>query len=459
MKRSASVVSLAAGALVACATRIESAPAPADALSGGTTTVFDTTKDAYSNQAANLSGEHADVFAFGHAIFNRNWVTAPATTDDMDGLGPRFNQRSCSGCHSRDGRAPPFDRQGQLLGMLFRLSIPGTDEHGGPLGDPMYGGQVRPNAILGVPSDGTPRVTYEEQPGTYADGTPFSLQRPHYAVEAWGDGPPAAGLMIGPRVAPATIGLGLLEAIPDAALLANVRSGDPDGVVGRPNHVWDPIRRASVIGRFGWKANVPTVFQQTAGAFSGDMGITSSLFPDELCTLQMTACQNAPRGGTPEIDDAKLAAVVLYMQTLAVPARRAVEDGTALRGEALFKSFGCASCHVETFVTGKLDGVPEVEAQTLHPYTDLLLHDLGAGLADDRPDYEASGSEWRTPPLWGIGLLQAVNGHQLLLHDGRARGFAEAILWHDGEARAARERFRSANARDRAAILAFLGSL
>lgn len=450
---------LAAGTVVACTTASEPIHSRGDPFSGGSTTVFDATKDAYSNQAANLRGDRADSFNFGHAIFTRNWVTAPATTGDMDGLGPRFNQRSCSGCHSRDGRAAPIDARGELLGMLFRLSVPGEDIHGGPLGDPTYGGQARPNAILGIPPDGMPRVAYEESPGTYGDGSPFSLQTPMYSVEGWGYGRPAADLMIGPRVAPATIGLGLLEAIPESAILANVKSGDSDGVVGKPNRVWDPAHGRTTLGRFGWKANVPSVRVQTAGAFDGDMGITSTLFPDETCTARMTACAAAPAGGKPEIDDAKLAAVVFYMQTLGVPARRAVSDETALHGETLFNVFGCSSCHVETFRTETLDGVPEVERQTIHPYTDLLLHDMGPALADGRPDYEATGSEWRTPPLWGVGMLKTVNGHDRLLHDGRARGFAEAILWHGGEADRARERFRNASVRDRSALLEFLGSL
>ncbi|AKU94863.1 putative thiol oxidoreductase with 2 cytochrome c heme-binding site [Labilithrix luteola] len=452
---------LVVAGVAACASETSSPDAPpsADPFSGGATTVFDATKDAYGNQAANLKGDRANGFNLGHAIFTRNWVTAPATTEDMDGLGPLFNQRSCSGCHARDGRAAPFDAQNNLLGMLFRLSVPGADEHGGPLGDPTYGGQVRPNGILGVPGDGTPRVSYDEKPGTYPDGTPYSLQVPRYSVEGWNYGPPSADLMISPRVAPATIGLGLLEAISENDLLANVRNGDPDGVVGKPNHVWDVTKKATAIGRFGWKANVPTVYQQTAGAFVGDMGITSTPFPEETCTAPMEACKNAPSGGSPEIDDDKLAAVVFYMRTLAVPARRAVSDPTALHGEALFDSFRCSTCHVTTFRTASFDGLPEVSGQTIHPYTDLLLHDMGPDLADNRPDYQATGTEWRTPPLWGIGLLKTVNGHDRLLHDGRARGLEEAILWHGGEATASRERFRSASREDREALLAFLRSL
>ncbi len=446
--------------VVACSSVDEASSLPAgDPLSGGSTTVFDETKMAYAQQAPNLTGPHADAFAFGHSVFNRNWVTAPSTTDDFDGLGPRFHQRSCSGCHSRDGRSPPFDARGEQLGILFRLSIPGKDEHGGPLGDPTYGTQLRTNAILGVPVDGVPRVTYDRKPGVYGDGTPYELQAPTYAIDNWGSGPPASALLISTRVAPYTIGLGLLSAISEADVLANVHARDVDGVVGHANRVWDPVSKSKMLGRFGWKANVATVVDQSAGAFSGDIGITSSIAPTESCTSSMVSCRAAASGSPPELTDDKLAAVALYMRALGVPARRSVNDPTVKQGEALFKGFGCASCHKSTFVTGDYPELPEVARQTIHPYTDLLLHDLGAGLADNRPDFEASGAEWRTPPLWGIGLLQRVNGHELLLHDGRARGIAEAILWHDGEGATARERFRNANKSERDALISFLQSL
>ncbi len=460
-RRAVPLLGVALAAAIAACSSSSSDPSPrsGDPFSGGATTVFDATKLAYAQQAANLTGEHASSFAFGHSIFDRNWVTAPATTEDMDGLGPRFNQRSCSACHSHDGRSPPFDKAGAQLGMLFRLSVPGQDEHGGPLGDPTYGGQLRTSAILGIAREGVPHTTYVEKAGTYGDGTPFSLQVPLHTIDTWNFGPPSAALMLSPRVAPFTIGLGLLEAITEADLLANVRTGDPDGVKGRPNHVWDGAAKRTTVGRFGWKANVPTVLDQTAGAFLGDIGITSSLNPGETCTGPMTACLAATSGGTPEIDDTRLAAISLYMRALGVPARRAVDDPTALRGEALFGSFGCASCHTATFQTGAYPELPELAYQTIHPYTDLLLHDMGPDLDDHRPDFEASGAEWRTPPLWGIGLLQNVNGHELLMHDARARGFAEAVLWHGGEGLAARERFRNAPSADRDALLAFLRSL
>ena len=434
--------------------------APADPKSGGLSTTLDDSSQAYGNSVSKLDDEQAGKFSLGHSVFSRAWVTAPATTDNLDGLGPLFNARACASCHSKDGRSAPFNASGALLGMLFRLSIPGSADNGGPKPDPVYGDQLRPFGILGVPGDATPHVTYEELPGNYGDGEAYSLQKPSYAIDGWNYGEPGEGLMISPRTGPSVIGLGLLEAVPEDEILANVHPPDADGVQGVPNYVWDAAQQATVLGRFGWKANQPSTLQQTAGAFVGDIGITSSLFRSGTCTPTMTACNSANSGADPdfELSDQAWHAVGFYMRALAVPARRAVTDQVALQGELLFTTFGCASCHRSTLHTGPSD-VETLANQTIHPYTDLLLHDMGSDLADDRPDYQASGSQWRTPPLWGLGLLQKVNQHSFMLHDARARGFAEAILWHGGEGTTARENFRLATAPERAALLKFLESL
>ena len=431
---------------------------PGDPLSGGATTTSDSTALAYTQAAPNLTETQLDQFNLGHAIFNQNWVQAPATTSDMDGLGPIFNQRSCSACHSHDGRSAPFATSGEMLGLLVRVSVDGTDPHGGPLGDDIYGTQVRPYGVLKVPGDATPQVTYVEAPGTYADGTPYSLAVPTLAITAWGYGAPGQPLHTSVRTGDAVFGLGLLEAVPETDLLAGIRSTDPDGVRGKANYVWDVADGVTKLGRFGWKANQPTVAQQTSAALQGDMGITSRLFPDEPCSAAMTACNASPRGGQPDITDDRLDALVVYMQTLAVPARRDIHDAHALSGERLFEQMGCASCHTPTLLTGP-SALEAVAGQTIHPYTDLLLHDMGPGLADGRDDFLATGTEWRTPPLWGIGLLEKVNGHERLLHDGRARGLEEAILWHDGEGATAKQRFAEASASRRADLLTFLQSL
>jgi CxxC motif-containing protein (DUF1111 family) len=433
-----------------------------DPLSGGATTVFDTTVNAFAQPAANQPLAERPDFFTGNALFNRNWVTAPSSTVGSDGLGPIFNAPSCSGCHFKDGRGrPPIDDDGPFETLLVRLSVPGDDAVDGAVAEPYYGRQLGNRSILGVPAEGNPRLEYEERPGAYGDGTPYSLRAPTLVIDDLAYGPLAPDVLTSVRVANQMYGLGLLAALDEATLLArsDPQDANGDGISGRPNVVWDVRRGAPAVGRFGWKANAPTIEQQGAGAFVGDIGITSPLFLDQDCTAVETACANAPDGGTPEIDQLKLDLVTFYVTLLAVPARRDVTDATVRRGEALFASAGCVSCHVPTLVTGELAGFPAVSHQTIHPYTDVLLHDMGPDLADGRPDYLASGSEWRTPPLWGLGLVPTVNDHLFLLHDGRARGFAEAILWHGGEAADAREAFRTMSADDRAALVRFLDSL
>lgn len=439
---------------------------PDEMFSGGTATVFDDSRMAFAQALPQLSGERESQFYVGNAIFNRGWATAPASVADFDGLGPLFNATNCSGCHLKDGRGrPPATPDEPFTSMLVRLSVPGADAHGAPLPDPRYGGQLQDNGILGVPAEGKPRVRYEEQPGTFADGEPYSLRRPLYSIEGLAYGPLSADVLLSPRVAPAVHGLGLLAALRDETLLelADPDDRDHDGISGRVNHVWDVRRGAPVVGRFGWKANQPTLEQQVAGAFLGDMGISSSLFTKQDCSDDEPQCVSAPSGsaspGAPELSDEHLASVVHYSHLLAVPARRDPSAPKVQRGRELFHEAGCASCHVPKLRTGELLGFPELSNQTIRPYTDLLLHDMGPELADGRPDFEASGSEWRTPPLWGIGLVPTVNQHATFLHDGRARGLLEAVLWHGGEATSSRDAVRAFSRDDRAALVAFLESL
>ncbi len=437
------------------------AATPKEVLSGGDTTIFDESPGAFAFPARNLSSEHRDTFFLGNTTFNRNWVQAPASVTSSDGLGPLFNATSCSACHFKDGRgAPPASPGEPMLGLLVRLGVPGEGEHGAPDPDPAYGGQFNHQSIGGVAPEGSASVTYEEVPGTYEDGEPYSLRHPTYTFADLAYGPMAGDLLISPRVAPVMIGLGLLEAIPESDLLAlaDEDDADGDGISGRPNRVWDPDAGAEVIGRIGWKANQPHMRAQVTGAFLGDMGITTSLHPDQDCTPAETECAAAPDGGDPELPDEKVDRVVLYSRTLAVPARRGFEDPDVQRGGLLFETAGCAACHAVSFRTGDFE-IEELADQDIFPYTDLLLHDMGEGLADGRPDFLATRTEWRTPPLWGLGLVQVVNHHDTLLHDGRARGPAEAILWHGGEAEASREAFREMSQGDREALLAFLGSL
>ena len=454
--------SLAFVLVLASCTSDELRPEPGEELAGGETTVFDAGTHAFMLSARNLEDMHESAFFVGNSFFNKNWVIAPSSTTARDGLGPTFNARSCSGCHFKDGRGrPPLTDDEPLLSMLVRLSVPGEGPNGDPLPEPNYGGQLQGDAIPGVPREADVLVTWTETPGSYADGETYSLRSPAISFSNLAYGPMASDVLTSARVAPQMIGLGLLEALDEATILAFADPDDADqnGISGRPNYVWDPISESTVIGRFGWKANQPGLRQQNAGAFLGDIGITSSVHDQQNCPPSQAECQGAMTGGDPELSDDLLDDITTYSRLLAVPARRSVDDAEVLAGREQFHALGCADCHVPQLQTGELEDFPEVSNQAIWPYTDLLLHDMGEGLGDERPDFEADGSEWRTPPLWGIGLFAVVNDHTFYLHDGRARNLAEAVLWHGGEAEAAKQAFVEADATDRAALLRFLESL
>ncbi|MDA1274480.1 MAG: c-type cytochrome [Verrucomicrobia bacterium] len=406
-----------------------------------------------------LSKATDQLFTLGKAIFKQNWVAAPSNLADRDGLGPRFNANSCNACHFRDGRSRPQTGGGPGAGLIFHLSV--RTPTGEVRGDPNYGTQFHDLAVPGATPDGRVRIHYEEVRGEYAGGEAYSLRRPSYSFEELRSGPMATNVMASPRVANHLVGMGWLEAVPERLLLklADPDDHDRDGISGRANRVMNRATGQTAIGRFGWKAGAPTVLQQTATAFVNDMGITSSFFPEEPFATQQSQLKALPHGGRPEIPDDRLQAVAAYASLLAVPPRRNTKDPVVQRGQQLFASMKCAACHVPRLMTDTHPVFGELTAREIEPFTDLLLHDMGPGLADGRPDGEANGNEWRTPPLWGIGLLQKVNEHTFLLHDGRARNFAEAILWHDGEAKASRESFRKAPREERDALLRFLESL
>ncbi|RKU07535.1 thiol oxidoreductase [Candidatus Poribacteria bacterium] len=426
-------------------------------FSGGETTVFDATSHAFSTPAPNLSEEGLAKHLDGDVEFEAVFVTVPAEVNP--GLGPVYNNISCINCHARDGRGRAPTSGEKLTSMLFRVSLPnpGGDVTHGPVPVPGFGTQLNNRAIFGVPPEGTVTINYTEGELTTSDGVKVYLRTPSYEIKDAYQ-PLPDDVEISPRVAPVVFGLGLLEAIPESTILALADEDDQDGdgISGKANYVWDVQKNGLSLGRFGWKANQPTLIQQVASAYHDDIGITTSLLPIESSDGQS---QYDGRGDDPELSDEILDVVTFYVQTLAVPARRNLNDPIVQRGEELFESAKCSGCHIPTLETGSLSGVPEVSNQTIQPFTDLLLHDMGPGLADYRPDFLASGSEWRTPPLWGIGLVKVVNGHTNFLHDGRARGLLEAILWHGGEAEQSREAVQGMSASDRDALIAFLESL
>ncbi|MCW5667906.1 MAG: thiol oxidoreductase [Piscinibacter sp.] len=434
----------------------------------GEATVFATGRNAFSFPLATLDDAERARFAVGNSFFRRNWVEAPASTRARDGLGPHFIARSCGGCHVQDGRGAPPARGEPPVALLLRLSAPGVGRQGGVQPEPTYGDQLNNNAVQGVRPEGRVRITQRTIRGRFADGTPYRLQQPIYRIDRLAYGPLARGTLVSPRIAPQLAGVGLLEAIPEAEILANAaaQAAAPGPVKGRPNHVWDDFSQSQRIGRFGWKANVATLAHQTAGAFHGDIGITSEQHPQEACTPAQADCLAAPRGGhdgAPEIDARTLSDVVFYQATLAPAARRGAADPQLRQGQAQFERAGCGTCHRPSYLTGSSPlpamASPRLAGLTIWPYTDLLLHDMGEALADGRPDGEANGRQWKTPALWGIGLIPEVNGHRRLLHDGRADGVLEAILWHGGEAEASRNIVLQMRRAEREALVRFVESL
>ena len=436
------------------------------AAPGGATTTQFQDENAFSQPATNLDFEGRMNFSIGNSFFRNPWVAAPATTDARDGLGPLFNTNSCQGCHIKDGRGhPPLPGQAQAVSTLIRLSIPESEENSrgiseGVVAEPTYGDQLQDFSVAGVEPEARINWDYEYSEVTLANGRVVELRKPIIELSHFAYGPMHPDTLYSARVAPAMIGLGLLEAIPEENILAIADPSDTneDGISGRPNRVWDAVAEQLTLGRFGWKASKPTVEQQSAGAFFGDLGITSKFSPSESCMPAQQGCLQAPNGGNPELSDEILEMVSFYSSTLAVPARPNANQPEVLAGQDVFMEVGCDSCHTPSWQTGEGSN-PALSNQTIYPYTDLLLHDMGEGLADQRADFEATGSEWRTPPLWGLGSYQVVNGHTQFLHDGRARNALEAILWHGGEASAAKDKVVNLSEDKLNSLLHFLDSL
>lgn len=429
---------------------------PDTELSAGSATVFDLTGRAFEQPIPTLTGARLAHHELGDSLFAAGFIDGATGMAPNVGLGPLFNNTSCFACHELNGRGQPPVVPRAFRGMLFRLSIPAFVPDGPPAPVPGYGGQLQNRAIVGTTPEGTVDITYERVSGQFADGSTYELQRPVYQLAAtYAPLPP--NVLMSPRIAPQIVGLGLLESVPDAEVLvrADESDRDGDGISGKANVVSGGITTGRQLGRFGHKASTASLLIQAATAYNEDVGITSPALPIENCAAQLPICA----AHAPDVTSEHLNAVVFYTRTLAVPARRDIHDPDVRRGAELFASARCSACHAPTLRTGARALEPELANLTIHPYSDLLLHDMGPELADGRPDFRASGSEWRTPPLWGIGLSAFVAGHTRFLHDGRARNLEEAVLWHGGEALAAREVYRRLTKTERDALLRFLGSL
>lgn len=423
---------------------------------GGETTIFESGFFSFDNPAPNLSSENLDTHLAGDAQFEAAFVTAPAEINS--GLGAQFNNTSCIACHPKDGRAGfPTDING-FSGFFLRASIPGENENGGPNPVPGFNTQLQNHAIYGKQPEVQFQITFENIAVSFDDGTIITLKKPIYNIyDAYI--PLPSNTMFSPRIGPPVYGLGLLETISESDILAleDINDLDDDGISGKANMVWDEVSQTIKLGRFGWKAGTPSIMVQSAGAYNGDMGITTPLFPIEADYGQTNG--ETELTDDPELSQEILDQVTLYCQTLAVPAARNLDDETVAKGYEQFIEAGCNSCHVEKHITGVNSSIAAISNQTIYPYTDMLLHDMGDDLADNRPEFLASGNEWRTRALWGIGLTENVNGHTDFLHDGRAKSIEEAILWHGGEAKESQEYYRQLTKNNRDNLLAFLNAI
>lgn len=424
-------------------------------MSGGAQTVFDAGAGSFGHAFPEMAGAAVALHDIGDLQFERTFVSAPAVLNP--GLGPVYNSVSCLSCHIGDGRGKPPSEGEQITSMLFRISVPGNDPHGGPALVPGFGGQLQQRAVFSAQAEAAIAIDWHEEQIVLGDGSLVSMRSPTYTfISPYA--PLPADLHWSARVAPPVFGLGLLEAVPVADILARADETDTDGdgISGRANMVWDIVEQREALGRFGWKAEQPTLLQQSAAAYNEDMGITNPLF-----ALESAHGQSQDDGLLDDIEltDSLLHATAFYVRTLAVPARRNTDDPQVLRGEALFSAARCDRCHVLGQRTGVNVAFPPLSNQSILPYSDLLLHDMGPALSDDRPSFAANGAEWRTPPLWGIGLTQVVNGHQNFMHDGRARSLLEAVLWHGGEAQPSNDVVRAMTTQERADLLAFLSAL
>jgi len=432
--------------------KLDSVPLPDLAWLGGHTTLpyqySNQPRERFKQMATNMAPASAQSFMLGRRLHHTDFGNGthsdqpnPAYAAQSGKLGPQFVARSCIACHVNNGRALP-----PAIGDPMYQTVVKVGGDTPAAAHARLGTALQPQTVRGTPEATVTLKGYTSIPGTFADGTAYTLRKPNYAFT--GITPERFSV----RLTPQLVGLGLLEAVSENTIiaLADPLDADQDGISGRVQTVRDPETGQSRLGRFGYKAGQARLRHQIAGALNSDMGVTTSIFP---------RLDGESTSGTPELAAADLANMTRYLATLGVSARRGLADAEALRGERIFASAGCGKCHTARLSTGPHHPFAELRSQTIRPYTDLLLHDMGPGLADRLGEHGASGSEWRTAPLWNVGLTAGVSGGEAYLHDGRARSLAEAILWHDGEARAARETFRTMPPADRRALLTFLKSL
>ncbi|MGB5445152.1 MAG: di-heme oxidoredictase family protein [Psychromonas sp.] len=462
-------------------------------LSAGETSIKSAYSSAFSAPSANMkSAKNILKFNGGNKFFEEPWAQSAGSVSSQDGLGPLFNNNACQDCHIRDGRghaskAEIGKKGNDFNSMLLRASksvISGEQQQAinmsliASVPDSCIGGQLQHQSNFGIAQEGSQAVSYEYFNLTFADGFTQELRKPTWHVKANGceiD----ADTVLSVRVAPAMIGLGLIALIDEQQIVAkqDIHDSDQDGISGRANYVWSEADHKVTLGRFGWKAGQPTIRQQTAAAFIGDMGLTTELFREENCLSHQQDCKSAANGNGDmvgeydyEVSTKVLDKVTFYSSHLSVPQRRNAYAKSVLAGKKVFNEIGCNQCHSESYTTVSSKAFPELSGQKIYPYSDMLLHDMGLALTDIdknsafvegdiQVEFLAQANEWRTPPLWGLGLAQTVDPEATFLHDGRARTILEALLWHGGEAEKHQQAVLMLGKSDRENLLAFLNDL
>jgi CxxC motif-containing protein (DUF1111 family) len=442
---------------------------------------------------AKLSAQQQLDFWSGFSFFRDPWVAAPSATANRDGLGPLFNTRSCIACHTAGSRAKidvPKQGSNEVLPLSLVVRL-GSKVAGVTDSDPIYGGQIQPRSTSYRLLDSSQaskinsntkvkakvkvkdnvgeawlKLASETIIGQFDDGQAYELIKPNYQLSRLAYGQLADNTGISVRLAPNVFGVGLLNAIHRDDLIAqeDINDTNNDGVSAKYNRVINVVNGKTELGRFGFKAKQPNLHQQVAAAFRDDIGITNSSFSEDSCTEQQVICQQASRAGghhrnNLEIPDNRLDITVTFNELLGVPPARNLDNKIIQQGRTHFYQLNCQQCHTPSYITDKNYPVQALANQTIWPYTDLALHDMGADLADGVFEFDATGTEWRTPPLWGIGLQKKITGQQRFLHDGRARTISEAILWHGGEAEVSQQAYKALSENQRLALIKFIRAI
>ena len=440
-------------------------------LPGGETSNQVENKNSFSLSSRNLE-EHMRInFLVGNALFERMWEDSSISKNiAKDGLGPFFSARSCESCHINDGRGHiPLTNKEDKISVVIQISqnIEQSNDYIKNIDDDTYGGQISEFAVKDVLKEADIIIDYKYSLEMYEDGRVVELRRPIIKIDNLNYGEFNESTTFSARIAQPMIGLGLIEHISDQSLLMNedIDDTNKDGISGKANKVWDIQKEKLAIGRFGWKSAQPSVYQQTADAFYHDMGLSNKLYSNPFnCTSKQEECTKAISGNSEEYDDLEVSSdqldlVTFYSSQLGVPARRSINAENVKKGKEIFFALNCNSCHVESFTTGDTGSHANLNNQIIYPYSDFLLHDMGESLSDGVSEFLAQGSEWRTPPLWGIGLTNTVSEEYGYLHDGRARTIEEAILWHGGEANEIIQNYKKLKKSEVNQLLSFINSL